>query len=506
MEATVSQADYAALRQQNAALRHELDQLKRLLFGAKSERFIPTTPPEQMALWEEPKTETAAATASAAPDQQISYLRRSAAVKKAHPGRASLPAHLPVEEIILEPVGQDIAGLECIGRDITETLDYRPGRLVIIRRIRPKYARPAAADGSTEVIVAELPSRPIDKSLAEPGLLAELCVAKYVDHLPFYRQIKRFARDYRWVVSASTVNDWFGGTCGLLEPLYQALLRAVIDTATDYLQVDESTIPVLDAADKTGKTHLGYQWVYRDPISGLVLFDYRRGRSAAEGVMLRLTDFTGYLQTDGYKAYVTYLRKHPKVIGVSCLAHIRRKFFAALAHHRRLAEVALAAIGYLYHVEAHCRRRNRTAAQRLALRRRLSRPVYEGLLDWVAYEQASNLSKGAIGQALHYAKHELPKLAACFNDDGRLALDNNLIENSIRPLALGRKNYLFAGSHAGAQRAAMMYSFFGSCQHLGVNPREWLTDVLTRLPNHPINRLRELLPDQWAAAQDLNKT
>ena len=109
----------------------------------------------------------------------------------------------------------------------------------------------------------------------------------------------RFARDYRWVVSASTVNDWFRGTCGLLEPLYQALLRAVIDTATDYLQVDESTIPVLDAADKTGKTHLGYQWVYRDPISGLVLFDYRRGRSAAEGVMLRLADFTGYLQTDG---------------------------------------------------------------------------------------------------------------------------------------------------------------------------------------------------------------
>ncbi len=123
----------------------------------------------------------------------------------------------------------------------------------------------------------------------------------------------------------------------------------------------------------------------------------------------------------------------------------------------------------------------------------------------MADEQASNLSKGAIGQALHYAKHELPKLAACFHDDGRLELDNNLIENSIRPLALGHKNYLFAGSHAGAQRTAMMYSFFGSCQHLGVNPREWLTDVLTRLPDHPVNRLRELLPDQWATAQEPNK-
>ncbi len=487
MGATVSKAEYDELQGKYNALRHELDQLKRLIFGVKSERLTGSTAPEQMALWDEPAA--AAQDAPVATPQTVTYTRGQA--KTAHPGRTAFPDHLPVEEIILEPENQDTAGLQCIGREVTDTLDYRPGKLVIIRRIRPKYAR-AEADGSTTVVIADLPSRPIDKGIPEPGLLAELCVAKYVDHLPFYRQIRRFERDHGWVVHKATVGDWFAATCSLLEPLYQQLLRTVVDS--DYLQVDESTIKVL-ASEKKGKAHLGYQWVYRDPGSGLVLFDYRRGRGV-HGVMERLSDFAGYLQTDGYKAYETYLRKHPEVTGVSCLAHIRRKFFEARDHHPRLAELALAAIGFVYHVEAHCRRRKRTASERLALRRRLSRPVYEALLDWAEYEQRNNLSSGAIGKALKYAKDQLPRLAACF-EDGRLEVDNNLIENSIRPLALGRKNYLFAGSHAGAQRAAMLYSFFASCKRMEVNPRAWLRDVLDRLPDHPVNRLQELLPGTW---------
>ncbi|THH34239.1 IS66 family transposase, partial [Neolewinella litorea] len=378
-------AENQSLKEQYGALRHELDQLKRLIFGARSERLAgqATAPPEQMALWGQ-------SVPAEPPKQEVTYTRRKP--KKAHPGRASLPDHLPVEEIVLEPQDVDTAGLECIGQEVTDTLDYRPGKLIIIRRIRPKYAR-AEADGSTTVVIAELPSRPIDKGIPEPGLLAELCVAKYVDHLPFYRQIKRFERDHGWVVHKATVGDWFAATCSLLEPLYQQLLRTVVDS--DYLQVDESTIKVL-ASEKKGKAHLGYQWVYRDPDSGLVLFDYRKGRGV-HGVMERLADFAGYLQTDGYKAYETYLRKHPQVTGVSCLAHIRRKFFEAREQHPRLAELALAAIGFLYHVEAHCRKRGRSAAERLALRRRVSRPVYEALLDWAEYEQKNNLSSGAIG-------------------------------------------------------------------------------------------------------------
>jgi len=483
----VSKADYDKLEAKYNALEHRFEQLLKLVHGAKSERLVPASAPEQMALWGSEME----AKEVVEHREEITYSRRK---KKAHPGRTKLPDHLPVEEIVLEPES-DTKGLECIGEEITDTLDYRPGKLVIIRRKRPKYAR-EEADGSTTILMAELPSRPIDKGIPEPGLLAELCVAKYVDHLPFHRQIKRFSRDHGWIVHKSTINDWFAAVCVLLEPLYQKLLQNVIET--DYLQVDESTLKVQDS-NKKGGTHLGYQWVYRNPLSGLILFDYRKGRGA-HGVMERLAAFRGYLQTDGYKAYQTYLRKHPRVTGVSCLAHIRRKFFEARDHHPRKAELALAAIGYLYHIDAHCRRKNRTAQQRLALRRRLALPVYRALLDWVNYEQGNNLSKGAIGKALHYAKNELPKLRACF-ENGRIELDNNLIENSIRPLALGRKNYLFAGSHQAAQRAAMMYSFFASCQKLGVNPREWLADILQRISDHPVNRIEELLPQLWKKAE-----
>lgn len=488
MEATVSKAEYDELQGKYNVLRHEFDNLKRMLFGSKSERLSPEVPPEQMALFGE---DAGAKDAVKGDEEKITYTRRK---RKAHPGRAALPDHLPVEDIVLQPE-EDTEGLRCIGEEVTETLDYRPGHLVIIRRRRPKYARPEA-DGSTTVLVADLPSRPIDKGIPEPGLLAEVCVAKFVDHLPFYRQAKRFERDHGWIVHKATINDWLAAVCALLDPLYRALLQNVIDT--DYIQVDESTIKVQDS-NKKGGTHLGYHWVYRNPVSGLVLFDYRKGRGA-HGVKERLSKFAGYLQTDGYRAYQTYLRGHPAATGVSCLAHIRRKFFDARDNDRAKADLALAAIGHLYHIDAHCRRRGRTAEQRLALRRRLSRLIYDGLLSWVRYAQANNLSKGAIGKAMHYAKNELPKLAACF-EDGRVELDNNLIENSIRPLALGRKNYLFAGSHQAARRAALMYSFFASCKHLDVNPRRWLADILSRLPDHSTQRLDELLPHNWQPAE-----
>lgn len=500
MSITIDKAEYEATLAEKdgriAALEHELTQLKRLIFAAKSEKTrLNEVPAEQLGLgFSDYQSSSADERQQQAATEQITYTRKK---KKVHPGRNPLPDHLPVEEVVIEP-NQDTEGLVKIGEAISDSLDYRPGKLVIIRRIRPKYARPVEKEGqeATEVIVAALPSRPIDRGIPEPALLTEICVAKYVDHLPFYRQIKRFDRDFGWVVHKSTINDWFAATCTLLDPLYQALLKNVLES--DYLQVDESTLKVQDNSKKGG-THLGYQWVYRNPMSGLVLFDYRKGRGV-QGVMERLSTFQGYLQTDGYKAYQTYLRKHPKATGVSCLAHIRRKFFDARANDRQKAELALAAINYIYHVDAHCRRRERTAQQRLALRQRLAMPVYEALLDWVRYEQANNLSKGAIGKALYYAKNELPKLAACFKD-GRIELDNNLIENSIRPLALGRKNYLFAGSHQAAKRAAMMYSFFASCKKLGINPRHWLTDILERIPDYSIKQIDDLLPHKWKSTK-----
>lgn len=491
MEAVVPKAKYDALEARFNALEHQFKQLLKLMNGAKSERFVPTVTPGQISLFEPESAEV-----STSQTERISYERKKQSAKRE--GVRQLPDHLPVEEHVLEPA-EDTTGLKCIGQEVTDTIDYQPGRLVIVRRIRPKYVKHNVCEQEGEqtssVLIAPLPSRPIERGMAEVGLLTQLCVDKYVDHLPLDRQAKRFARDYDWKVSTSTLGDWFAAVCTLLEPLYDTLQRAVIDS--DYLQVDESTIKVLDRTKK-GKTHLGYQWVYRNPLNGLIFFEYRRGRGAA-GVMERLANFTGYLQTDGYKAYQKFLRQHPKVTGVSCGSHIRRKFHDALDNNRRCAEHVLTQMQMLYRVEAHCRKRGRSAAERLALRRRVSKPVYAELLKWIEVERASNLSTDAYGKALRYAADQLPKLTAVFKD-GRIELDNNLIENSIRPLALGRKNYMFAGSHKGAQRAAMMYSFFGTCKQLDINPREWLCDVLKRIAEYPKLQLRELLPDQWLPA------
>ncbi|MFT4751938.1 MAG: hypothetical protein ACJATN_002553 [Neolewinella sp.] len=221
---------------------------------------------------------------------------------------------------------------------------------------------------------------------------------------------------------------------------------------------------------------------------------YRKGRGA-NGLTETLGDYTGYLQSDGYAAYDKFARGR-EVELISCLAHIRRKFFEAKGNHTELANHALTEIQKLYAIERRAREGKLSAPDRLALRQTEAKDVYEALVAWVTTEQNNNLRKGAMGKALHYAKKHLPRLRY-YLGDGRIEIDNNLIENSIRPLALGRKNYLFAGSHLGAQRAAMMYSFFASCKYAGVNPWEWLADVLGRIGAHPVNRLEEFLPAQW---------
>jgi transposase len=484
---TVSISEFEALKQENAKLRHELEQLKRLIFGSKSERFIPAQRPEQLTLGFDG---TSAVQEAEAATEKISYTRQ----KRAHPGRTPLPDNLPTEDIIIEPQ-EDTSQMTLIGEEVTETIDYKPGVLLKRRYIRRKYARKNADGGQSPVVIGELPSRPIPKAIAEGGLLAHLFVSKYIDHLPFYRQIEMFKRNHGWVIQQSTLNDWFSACCTLLQPLYDRLIDLVMDT--DYLQADESGIKVLEDA-KNGKSHQGYMWVYRNPLSSLVLFDYRKGRGA-NGPKERLERFAGKLQCDGYRTYDSVTKKRADIELISCLAHIRRKFHDALNHHPELAQQALAQIQQLYAFERVYREKGLDAQQIAQRRQKEAKPVFEALSEWVVRQQANNLSKGPIGTALLYAKNQLPKLIA-YLEDGRIEIDNNLIENAIRPLALGRKNYLFAGSHEGAHRAAMMYSFFATCKTRGINPYEWLKDVLERIGDHPINRVDELLPHLWTDA------
>lgn len=491
MSTEVLIAENKELKAQNASLRHRLEQLERLIFAAKSERHAPATAPEQMALWDQ----GADAGAKEETKEQITYTRK----KKAHPGRAKLPEHLPVRRIDV-PVEFDVTDMVKIGEEITRKVNYIPGKLEIIEYVRPKYALPAErqVEGESPIFIPDVPEQVLPKSIITVDVLVHIIVAKYIDHLPFYRQRAMFKREFKWEVPKSTINGWFTAGSKLLDPLYPILQKDVL--TADYLQGDESRIKVLNWTEKDAKkpdkknTHLGYMWVFRNPVTGNVFFTYRKGRGA-KVLEETLSDFTGLLQSDGYSAYTKFARKRDVEL-VSCLAHIRRKFFEAKSNHPELAELALAAIRYLYGIEARCRERSFSPEQRQTMRRRLAKPAYEALLEWVSYHHRNNLRKGAMGKALKYATDHLPRLRH-YLSDGRVEIDNNLIENKIRPLALGRKNYLFAGSHAAAQRTAMMYSLFASCIANDVNPSEWLRDVLIRIKDTRPSEMVELLPGAW---------
>ena len=472
---------YEALFIEYSNLRHELAQLKRLVFGSRHERFIPSIPQQQFALGlAVEKIETP----SPVGIQTIEYTRKQKkeSTEKIQTGRMKLPADLPREQVILEPQ-QEVSGMKKIGEEITEELERIPGKLFVRQYVRPKYAKPQG-DG---VVIAELPARPIDKGIPGPGLLAQIVIDKYTDHLPIHRQLQRFARE-GIRLSSSTLTDWIGGTCALLEPLYDTLKKKVL--SADYLQADETPIKVLDK-DKKGTTHRGYHWVYHAPNERLVLFDYREGRGR-EGPNEILKDFKGHLQTDGYALYEDF-DKRSGITLLNCMAHARRKFDEAKDNDLIKAEYALTEIQQLYAVERKAKTDELSVAERYELRQEKSFPVLQDFKMWMLENYKSVLPKSTIGRALHYSLERFDKLML-YTSDGKLEIDNNLVENAIRPVAIGRKNYLFAGSHNGAKRAAMLYSFLGTCKINGVNPFEWLRATLEKIPTHPVNRLTELLP------------
>jgi transposase len=374
-----------------------------------------------------------------------------------------------------------------IGEQVTETLKYTPASLIIKRIIRPKYIK----DDGSSILIASLPSRPIEKGIPEASLLAHILVCKFVDHLPFYRQIQRFKRDYQWMLHKSTINSWFISVCTLLKPLYLILGEKVLESG--YIQVDESPIKVLDPS-KPKTTHQGYQWVYHSPELKLVWFDYRKGRGM-DGPKELLSEYEGWLQCDGYSVYDA-MGKQAGISLVGCGAHARRKFYDANQSDRQRSDLALTIFQKIY---AHERKiKHSTIQERKEYRNIYVRPLLFELKEWVQEQSIKVLPKSPMGKAMIYLQNQWPKLIAVL-EDGRLEFDNNLIENTIRPLALGRKNYLFAGSHDAAQRIAMMYSFFGSCKAQNINPYKWLKSTLEKIPDTKLSDLHTLLPGALAS-------
>jgi transposase len=458
-------------------LEHQLEQMLRAYYGKKSERFILQPGPDQIPL----PLDVESTPASEVKKETITYERKKPSGKSNHKGRLALPEHLEREIIILAP-DYNTEGMVKIGEEVSEHLEFAPGKVYVKRVIRPKYAKP---DGEG-VIIAPMPSMPIERGVAGPGLLANILIEKYVDHLPLYRQIERYKRE-GVVIPSSTLSDWIARCGQLLEPLYETLKRKVIDSG--YLQADETPIKVIDRNIK-GKTHLGFYWVYRDPQNDLVLFDYRKGRSR-EGPGEILKGFEGFLQSDGWSAYENF--DNGKITLFHCMAHARRYFDQAKDNDAARSEYFLKEIQKLYAVEKRAREENLNHAQRFELRQQQSLSVLRGLDLWLKENITQVLSQSAIGKAIAYSCSRWDKLML-YTSDGKLEIDNNLVENSIRPIAIGRKNYLFAGSHAAAQRAAMIYSLLGTCKLKGIEPFEWLKNILQVLPDHKANRLQELLP------------
>lgn len=475
----VSKEKYDKLLSENEYLKQQLNELKRLIFGSKSERFIPRDE-AQLDLFDNPE--------EAVPEKQveeITYKREKTAKEKKQAVRAKLPSHLPrVEEIVEPEIVEE--GSKKIGEEITEILEYNPAKIFVRKIVRPKYAKPQN-DG---VVIAELPSLPIPKGNAGASMLAHLSVSKFVDHLPFYRQIQIFKRQ-NLILSDSTLNGWFNATSDLLSPLYDVLKKQVLQS--DYIQADESPIGVQDS-HKKGSLHTGYQWVYRAPVERLVLFKYHpsRERKAPEQM---LKYFFGTLQTDGYQVYKN-MKTKGNIKQLACMAHARRYFEKALDNDKTRAEYMLRQMQKLYEIERNSRERSIDFETRKRYRQLYAKPILEEIKVWLNENISHVLPKSAIGKAIAYTLKLWTQLEQ-YIDDGKFEIDNNLIENAIRPLALGRKNYLFAGSHKAAQRIAMFYSFFATCKINDVEPLAWLTDVLNRISEHKANKLYELLPQNW---------
>jgi len=364
---------------------------------------------------------------------------------------------------------------------------------LVRRYIRPKYAR-VKTDGTgyTEVVITELPDFPIEKGIPAAGLLAQILVDKHVDHLPVYRQIKRYQRD-GVKLSASTISGWLDVIADLLEPLGKELIRAVFQS--DYVQADETPLPVLNGETK-GAAHTGYLWAYHSPPDQLIFYDFQPGRGK-EGPIHLLKDYTGYLQTDGYGVYEhALIGGRKEIILMHCMAHARRYFEKALDNDQERAEYFLKEVQKLYAIERRVREENLSTTAITQLRQEESLPILQSLKAWLGHNYTQVLPKSQIGKAIAYSLPRWDRLSL-YVTDGRLQLDNNTIENAMRPVALGRKNFLFAGSNEGGKRLALFYSLLASCKKQQVNPWEYMKNILERMPTTKTSQLRDLLPDRW---------
>ncbi len=489
----------ASLQAQNAWLR-------RKVFGSSmSEKHLPLDPNVlEPTLFDTPLPEAEQKKL----DEEVRQMEEQNAKAievKAHKREVRKPVlagNLPVKENHIYPDGvQDNPDYVEIGTEVTDKVAVIPGQLFIDRTVRHKFvlkSKLQIEDPDRQAfLIAPLPDSVIPKGMAADSLLADIFIGKFVYHLPFYRQIQKY-KEMGAMFSDATIGDWFAAVCTKLRPLYDALRKEVLQSK--YIQVDESTIPVIKE-EKPRKAAKEYMWAVRDALGGAVYFHYDHGSRSGETCRKLIGGYVGTMQTDGYEVYEAYENAPGKRL-IGCWAHARRKFVEALDEDKKHASEALVYIGKLYKIEDEMREAELDADVIRERRQKEAYPIIQDFERWLDAVSTGMSSKSLIGQAVSYAYVLLPRLSR-YVLDGRYQIDNNGIENAIRPLALGRKNYLFAGNHAAAVRAAIAYSFIASCKAVGVDVRTWLVDVLGQIPSYK-GPWRDLLPAHWHKATTVN--
>jgi transposase len=483
------------LEQERQRLQGRVDLLLQKLFGRRSERF---EDPNQKPLFDD--VEALSAEARAEIESAFDEEEEEPPKRSRRNGRRRLPKDLPRMRTVLDIPDEEKrcphgGTWEKFGEDSTEELDYIPAQFSILETVRPKYRiRGCDHPECQGVKMALLPPRPIEQGRPAPGLLAQIAVSKYSDHQPLYRQEQIFKR-HSVVIPRSTMCGWMMTLGTMLFVVYLSMKEWLLKQR--YLQADETTIRVQGM--KTGKMHTGYFWGYGIPWAEVV-YEFTLDRSHQRPLKF-LEQFTGHLlQADGYDGYNEIIRqKDSQVVRLGCWAHVRRKFHDALQESPEKAKIILAAIQKLYRIEREIK--GLDPGGRAAVRHERARPILDDLKPLLKAYQTEVLPQSQLGKAISYALDEWAHLEV-YIEHGIAEIDNNSIENTFRPVAIGRKNFLFVGSPQGGQAAAVLYSLITSCKRLGVNPWEYLSDVIARLATHPMNRIWELTPRGWKETRE----
>lgn len=471
--------------------------LERQLFGRRSEKRLPDNIPGQLSLFDpeqgQPSLEGEEKLNSLVEEirQTASQRRQRQKEKKSTEKRTyKIPENIERRETILEPENPAAHQLEKIGEDVSEQLMLEPSKFWVERIVRPIYkVVEKEIPLSTQIIQAAKKETILPGCMAGSSLLSQIAIDKFLHHIPEYRQIKRF-KELGLQLSTSSLNRWVHALADRLYPLYLTQMEEVL--SADYIQVDETTLKI---TDRPGSARKGYLWAVRSVLSPGLFFHYDKGSRSGEVILKLLKDYRGALQTDGYAAYSIYEEKQG-VLPLGCMAHVRRKFENALQYSPD-AQKGLDYIALLYMLEANLADAQATVEEIQKERMEKAYPILQQMECWMKETFNQTTPKSPLGKAISYAFGMWPRISR-YCKDGRFQIDNNGIENAIRPIALGRKNYLFAGNDDGAEDYCIFYSLIGSCLQAGVEPVKWLKDTLEIIPTlqTPIN-WKDLLPAYW---------